>query len=73
MGNVPYQERLRLFAGRYPLRQESERGVSKRTAAFYSTCPNEKEFQMLLGLENGLDFAFEKEGGCGRPVILSIQ
>ena len=72
MGNVPYQERLRLFAGEV----SAAAGIGtwcfgNERQLFYSTCPNEKEFQMLLGLENGLDFAFEKEGGCGRPVILS--
>ncbi len=72
MGDVPYQERLRLFAGE----ASAAAGIGTwcfgdERQLFYSTCPNEKEFQMLLNLENGLDFSFARKGGCDRPVILS--
>ena len=72
MGYVPYQERLRIFAGEVA----AAAGIGtwcfgNDRQLYYSTCPNEKEFQMLLSLENGLDFVLERKGGCEYPAILS--
>lgn len=38
---------------------------------YYSTCPNQKEFQSFLELSECLDFVYERKEGWDRPVYLS--
>lgn len=40
---------------------------------FYSTCPNESEFKILLELGEVLDFLYEREDGWEKPVMLSDE
>lgn len=72
MREIPCEEKLRTLAG--AVYSAAEMGMwcfGSDRELFYSTCPNEKEFLMLLELGGCLDFVYEREGGCDKPAVLS--
>lgn len=68
----PVEQKIRIMAGQ--LYAAAEIGMwcfGEEQHLYYSTCPNEKEFLSFLKLDGCLDFAYSKENGWDKPVILS--
>jgi YesN/AraC family two-component response regulator len=68
----PVEHRIRIMAGQiYAAAKIGMWCFGENQHLYYSTCPNEKEFLSFLKLDGCLDFAYSKENGWDKPVILS--